>query len=122
MVIVSIRLQPLPAKRKELLQTLSSLVEQLRTEAGNLQAGVYQSVEDENKLLLYEEWLTQKDADAHRRSEIFTVLLGVGSLLCYPPEIVFHTAAQLTASGAWVAGVQRQMKCPSDCNPEVNRK
>ena len=80
-----------PEKHKELSQTLHSVVKQVRKENGCLHLGFYQNGENETDFLVVEEWVIQKDADDHLRSDIFTVLLGAGSLMCRPPEIVIHT-------------------------------
>jgi quinol monooxygenase YgiN len=85
-----------PEKRKELSQTLHSIVEQVRKESGCLHLGFYLNVEIEDDFLLVEEWATQKDVDDHLRSDIFTVLLGAGSLMIRPPEIVIHTVSHST--------------------------
>ena len=83
-----------PEKRKELSQTLVSIVEQVRKESGCLHAGFYQKVENETDFLVIEEWATQKDSDDHLQSDIFTVLMGAGSLMTRPPEIVIHTLSR----------------------------
>jgi len=85
-----------PEKRKELSQTLLSIVEQVIKESGCLHAGFYQDVEKENNFLAIEEWASQKDADEHLQSDIFTVLMGAGSLMRRPPEIVIHTVSRST--------------------------
>jgi quinol monooxygenase YgiN len=89
-----------PEKRKELSQTLQSIVEQVRKESGCRHAGFYQAVENENDFLVIEEWATQKDSDEHLQSDIFTVLLGAGSLMCRPPEIVIQTVSRTSGLGA----------------------
>jgi len=96
LVVIFVKMKAWPVKRKELVQTLSSIVDQVRKEGGNLKAGVYQSIEDENELLLIEEWSNRKDADAHLDSDIFTVLRGAGSLMLQTPEIVIHAVDQST--------------------------
>ena len=96
MVIISIRINVRPEKRKELSQTLHSIVEQVIKERGCLHSGCYQNAENENDFLMVEEWATQKDSDDHLRSDIFTVLLGAGSLMIRPPEIVIHTVSRST--------------------------
>ena len=83
-------MKALPVKRKELLLSLSSIVEQVRNESGCLRAVVFQSVEDDNELLLIEEWSTQKESDAHLDSDLFTVLRGAEGLMRQPPEIVIN--------------------------------
>jgi quinol monooxygenase YgiN len=96
MVIILIRISVRPEKRKELSQTLHSIVGQVRRESGCLQANFYQSVENEKDFLLVEEWGTHTDSDEHLRSDIFTVLMGAGSLMHQPPEIVIHSVSRST--------------------------
>jgi quinol monooxygenase YgiN len=96
MVIIFVRLKVRPEKRKELSQTLDSIVEQVRKESGCLHSGFYQDVESEYDFLVVEEWATQKDSDDHLRSDIFTVLMGARCLMSRPPEVVIHTVSQST--------------------------
>jgi len=95
-IIIFVRLEVRPEKRKELSQTLLSIVEQLRKESGCLRAGFYRNAENEDDFLVVEEWATQKDWDEHRRSDIFTVLMGAGTLMRRPPDIVIHTVSRST--------------------------
>jgi len=85
-----------PEKRKELSQTLHSIVKQVRKESGCLHSGFYQNGENEEDFLVVEEWASREHSDEHLRSGIFTVLMGAGSLMQRPPEIVIHTVSRLT--------------------------
>jgi quinol monooxygenase YgiN len=89
-----------PEKRKELTQTLHSIVKQMRKESGCLRAVFYQDADNEEDFLVVEEWATQEDADDHLQSDIFTVLMGAGCLMTRPPEIVIHTVSHFTELGA----------------------
>ena len=89
-VIILITINARPEKRKELRQTLQSIVEQVRKEGGCLHAAAYQSIENENDLLVVEEWETQRHSDDHLKSDIFTIIIGARSLMCRPPKIVTH--------------------------------
>ena len=91
MVLIIVRMNVRPEKRKELAQTLHSIIGQVRKESGCLHAGFYQDAENETGFLLVEQWATQKDLDDHLQSDIFTVLMGAGSLMLRPPETVVHT-------------------------------
>ena len=53
MILLIIRMKVLPEKRKELSQTIASLIGSLslRTEKGCLRCDFYQSMEDENEFL-----------------------------------------------------------------------
>ena len=92
MVIVFVKMVR-PEKRKELTQTLHSIVGQVRKESGCLDAGFYQDVDSETEFLVVEQWATQKDSDDHLQSDIFTVLLGSGCLMRRPPAIAIHTVS-----------------------------
>ena len=93
MIIIFVRLKARPEKRKELSQTLPSIVGQVRKESGCLHSGFYRNGENEEDFLVVEEWATQKDWDDHLQSDIFTVLMGAGTLTHRPPEIVVHTVS-----------------------------
>ena len=93
MNILFVKINVRPEKRKELTQTLQSIVERVRRESGCLNAGFYQDVENENDFLVIEEWASPRDSDDHVRSDIFKVLIGAGSLLHRPQEIVIHTVS-----------------------------
>ena len=96
MVITFVRMSVRPEKRKELSQTLLSIVEQVRKESGCLHAGFYENVDNETDFLVVEEWATQKDSDDHLRSDIFTVLMGAKCLWSRPAEIMIHTVSRST--------------------------
>ena len=96
MVITFVRMSVRPEKRKELSQTLLSIVEQVRKESGCLHAGFYENVDNETDFLVVEEWATQKDSDDHLRSDIFAVLTGAKCLLSRSPEIMIHTVSGST--------------------------
>ena len=93
MIIIFLRIKARPEKRKELSQTLPSIVGQVRKESGCLHSGFYRNGENEEDFLVVEEWATQKDWDDHLQSDIFTVLMGAGTLMHRPPEIVVHTVS-----------------------------
>jgi len=82
----------LPEKRKELSQTIASLIGSIRTAKGCKRLDFCQSTEDENELLLLEQWDTRENLKSHLKSERFKVLRGAMILLKEPFELVFHTS------------------------------
>ena len=96
MIIIFIKIMVRPEKRKELSQTLDSIIERVNKEGGCMDAGFYQDAGNENNFLVVEKWATQKDSDRHIRSDIFMVMVGAGSLMHRPPEIMIHTVSELT--------------------------
>ena len=93
MILVIIRMKVLAEKRKELSQTIASLVGVIRTEKGCRRCDFFQSMEDENELCLLEEWDTRGNLNSHLKSRHFRVLRGAMSLLQEPYELMFHTVA-----------------------------
>ncbi len=95
MILVIMRMKVLAEKRKELSQTIASLIGSLRREKGCRRCDFCQNMEDENELSLLEEWDTQGNLNGHLRSERFRVLRGAMNLLKEPYEMMFHTVFHL---------------------------
>jgi quinol monooxygenase YgiN len=93
MIITRIRMNVLPEKQKEVMQTLLSMIEPAGKEKGCLSYDVFCDMEDNHVFSLIEEWETREDLDRHIRSERFGVLLGTKSLLTKPSEINIHTVS-----------------------------
>ena len=92
MVLVIIRMKVLSEKRKELSQTIASLIGGIRSEKGCRRCDFFQSMEDENELCLLEEWDTQENLNEHLKSGRFAILRGAMNLLQEPWEMIFHPA------------------------------
>ena len=91
MILVIIRMKVLSEKRMELSQTIASLSGSIRMEKGCQRCDFCQSIEDENRLFLLEEWDTQEHFKDHLKSRRFKVFRGAMNLLREPYEIMFHT-------------------------------
>jgi quinol monooxygenase YgiN len=91
MILVITRIKVLSEKRMELLQTIASLSGSIRMEKGCRRCNFCQSIEDENRLFLLEEWDTRKNLMTHLKSDHFRVLRGAMNLLSEPYERTFHT-------------------------------
>jgi len=91
MILVIIRMKVPYEKRMELSQTIASLSGAIRTEKGCRRCDLCQSIEDENRLFLLEEWNTRENLISHMKEEHFRVLRGAMNLLREPYEMTFHT-------------------------------
>jgi quinol monooxygenase YgiN len=91
MILVIIRMNAPSEKRMELSQTIASLIGSIRTEKGCRRCDFCQSIEDENRLFLLEEWDTQENLKIYLKSGRFRVLRGAMNLLKEPYEMMFHT-------------------------------
>lgn len=93
MIIVRIFMIALPEKRKEVLQTLLSLLEAPTKEKGCLSYGIFADIEDENFFNVISEWESRQHLDQHMRSDRFSVLFGTKSLLSEQLRIQIFTVA-----------------------------
>jgi quinol monooxygenase YgiN len=93
MILVIVRMKVLSEKRIELSQTIALLIGSIRTEEGCKRCDFCQSIEDENELLLLEEWDTQENLKSYLKSGRFRVLRGAMNLLKEPYEMMVHTVS-----------------------------
>jgi quinol monooxygenase YgiN len=90
MILTTIRMKVLPEKRKELLQTLTSLAGAVKAQNGCRRCDFCVSTEDENEFCLFGEWENREDLERHLESNVFKVLLGAMSLLKNPHEFKLY--------------------------------
>jgi quinol monooxygenase YgiN len=87
MIIATIKMKSITEKRSELLQTLRSMTKQIQELEGCKSCNFYQDVENENNFSVIEEWETQEHMDNHLKSDMFSALIGVKSLLVEPVDV-----------------------------------
>ena len=110
MILVVIRMKVLSEKRKELSQTIASLIGSIRSEKGCKRCDFCQSIEDEDELFLLGEWDTQEDFKDYLKSERFKVFRGAMILLKEPYKMMFHTVFRPV--GLQENSLQGQKKAP----------
>ncbi|MDW7773667.1 MAG: antibiotic biosynthesis monooxygenase [Desulfobulbaceae bacterium] len=99
MIMVIIHMKVSNKNSKELSQTITSLLNCIRTAKGCARCDFFYGLEDENVLCLLEEWDSQINLEKHRNSDCFKVLRGAMNLLEEPCEIIscrsFQPAGEL---------------------------
>jgi quinol monooxygenase YgiN len=81
-------------KRMELSQTIHSLSDSIRMEQGCRRCDFCQSLDDEDRLFLLEEWDEPESFKRHLKSENYRVLRGAMTLLKQPCSIMFYSVVQ----------------------------
>ena len=102
-VITATTIGVLPAKRKELVLTVSSLMNLIRGEPGCAMVKFYGDTEDHNAFILIVEWKDRNALDRHLESETFKILLGSLRLLSNQAEVDFNLLSS-------VGGIERLTK------------
>ncbi|MGB7924593.1 MAG: antibiotic biosynthesis monooxygenase family protein [Pyrinomonadaceae bacterium] len=103
-----------PEHRRELCQTISSLIDPVESEKGCLMYRFYEEAGDENTFVVIGEWETPDAWNNHLKSDNFAVLLGSISLLCNSPHIDF----KLLSHDAGIEAMTRaRIECHSCATP-----
>ena len=87
MMITTVKILCRKEKRKEIVQTIQGLMEQLIKEGDCVKADLYQDLDNKDILYFNEEWQTRKDLEKYKTSKSLAVLLGLESLLAESVEI-----------------------------------
>jgi quinol monooxygenase YgiN len=91
MIIATVKLRGREEKRREILQTISGLGDQVRMIKGCFDVNSYQDINDQDTFYLVEEWQTQQDLDEYLHSKLFSALLGIRTILVEKPTVEFMT-------------------------------
>jgi quinol monooxygenase YgiN len=99
-----------PEHRTELCQTISSLIDPVKSEKGCLAYRFYEEAGDENTFVLIAEWETPDAWNDHLNSDNFAIFLGSISLLCSISHIDFKLLSH-------AAGVEAATRARIECHP-----
>ncbi len=81
MIVATIRIRTNPENRLELMQTLQSLSDPIKSESGCKSCRFYSEVGNDEAVILIEEWDSKVHWNNHLRSDDFAVMMGAMSLL-----------------------------------------
>jgi quinol monooxygenase YgiN len=94
MVTATVRFVVPASKRAEALQVLRSLRGPTEAYPDCRRCCLYACANDDNRLLLLQEWTTQAALDRYLRSDVYRTILAIMETASEPPEIRFDTLAQ----------------------------
>jgi quinol monooxygenase YgiN len=77
MILTTLSVVVLPARRQEIVEVFSSLMGPVRAEPGCRLCELYQQVDDGNVLRYVEEWETPEQLERHMRSARYERLLAI---------------------------------------------
>jgi quinol monooxygenase YgiN len=91
MVSIAFKLQALPEKRQELMQTLETILEKTSIMKDSMGCALQQDPENLNALNLVMKWGSQEALRDFQQSEHFGVLMGAFNLLCASKKMQYET-------------------------------
>jgi len=95
MIKLTIDVKVRPHKLKEVLQTLDSLMAELRKEKGNLSYQYQQDNQDDKTIHIQAEWQNWEKLEKHFQGNFFPVLLGAIRVLCEEPEVRINNGSKM---------------------------
>ncbi len=87
MIITTIKIHGRSQKRKEIIQTIKGLADQMVQFEGCSNANFYQDIANKDIFYLIEEWKTVGDLEKYLKSKSIAVLFGIETLLIESLEI-----------------------------------
>ena len=94
MVIMTLRLTVPPEKTVEAIEIIKSMTGPISAEPDCKQVSLYSDINNDDALMLVEEWGSQKALQEHIRSDDFRIVLEVMELSVRAPEICFNTISE----------------------------
>jgi len=89
MIVGTLRIQPSPTRRPEVLEILRSIQGPVASDPGCAACHVYEEDGPDHAILLIERWTSRSALEAHLRSENYRRILGALELSGSPPEVRF---------------------------------
>jgi quinol monooxygenase YgiN len=93
MIISTLKLKPALGKKMQVLQILYSTTERILGQSGCISCGIYQDIQDHERIIYMEEWESEKDMNRHLCSDRYMRILTAMEFAGEPPEIKFYSVA-----------------------------
>jgi len=90
MIIAFIRIDPIPDKRKAIIEILTSVKTVTSLKVGCINCGIYEEYGNGQKILYIEMWHNSEDMYQHIRSNLYLRILNAVELASKQPEIYFQ--------------------------------
>ena len=94
MVSIAFKLQVLPEKRQELMQTLEAIVEKTSVMKDCVSCALQQDPKNLDAVTLRMGWKSQEACHSYQQSEHFRVLLGAFNLLCASKKMQYNAVQE----------------------------
>ncbi len=94
MITATLQMVAAPERRDEILRAIRWLAGPCRMKQGRAGCRILRDLEEEDVLVLVEEWTSREALERHLRSDEYRQLLALAELSTRPPEIRFDTVAR----------------------------
>ncbi len=102
-IITTVKFKGRKEKRREILQTINGISDQVKLLKGCVSVNSYQDINDKNLFYHVEKWQTQQELDDYLKSNLFSAMLGIETILAEQPTVDFMTTENIELDGTIVA-------------------
>lgn len=96
MIVVTAKITAQPGKRNNIISKAKDLIESTRLESGCISYNLYSSTEDDDVLVMLEQWKNQEVLDTHMQTEHFKAFgKGIKDILAGEMGINIYSADEL---------------------------
>ena len=93
MVITILRIKISPADRAEVIKIIQPIIGPSEAQSACSLCRLYCETDDDDAILLLQQWQSQKDLDKFIRSDFFKRIIAAMDIAAQPPEISFNTVS-----------------------------
>lgn len=87
MIIATVKMKGRDDKRREIMQTITGIADQVKQCKGCVGAYCYQDLSDQNAFYYIQEWQSRQEMEDHLNSKLFSALLGLKTILAESPQV-----------------------------------
>ena len=95
MIIVTLRIKAPGNRRKDLLDSVRSMLGPTKVQPGCISCDFYQDLNDPDALLYVEEWQSRENLEHHVKSDLYRIILSLMDLSEGPPEFKLSTISKI---------------------------
>ena len=95
MIVFILSLKVSPSERKDVVSIFDTIAGSTSVKPGCKKVRLYSDVDNDDDLLLIEEWETVPDLERHIASDEFRKIMAIMDLAIAPPDIAFNTVSSV---------------------------
>ncbi len=95
MIVFILSLKVSPLERKEVVSIFDTIAGSTSVKPGCKKVKLYSDVDNDDELLLIEEWNAVPDLERHVASDEFRKIMAIMDMAVEPPEISFNTVSSV---------------------------
>ena len=93
MIILVLSLKVSPTDRKNAVNIFDTVAGSISVKTGCKRVRLYSDVNNDDDLILIEEWNSESEVERHIGSDEFRKIMAIMDMAIEPPEISFHTVS-----------------------------